>query len=164
MCILVELVVVVKVVGIVVVVVVFPTVLASFFDASPAGPDAFPSVLALSDFAFHSPCLSFVVVLYLGGVMPGFKEQSRVHLIHAQKKTTYKITKCIEINVTVTSEYLLHSGSLTKLKINIKGSKIHPWRQKVNWETPPRSNRTPRCVAPLEPHVLLLWGGVRQQG
>jgi hypothetical protein len=52
-----ELVVVVEVVG--VVVVVFPTVLASFLDASPAGPDAFPGVLALSDFAFRSPCLSF---------------------------------------------------------------------------------------------------------
>jgi hypothetical protein len=23
---------------------------------------------------------------------------------------------------------------------------------------PPRSNRTPRSVAPLEPHVLLMWG------
>jgi hypothetical protein len=56
-----------EVVG-VVVVVVFPTVLASFLDASPAGPDAFPSVLALSDFAFHSPCLSFVVV-------PAFRRQ-----------------------------------------------------------------------------------------
>jgi hypothetical protein len=49
-------------------------------------------------------------------------------------------------------------------RINMDRTKIHPWRQKVNWETPPRSNRTPRCVAPLEPHVLLLWGGVRQQG
>jgi hypothetical protein len=38
--------VVVEVVG---VVVIFPTVLASFLDASSAGPD----VLALSDFAFH---------------------------------------------------------------------------------------------------------------
>jgi hypothetical protein len=28
------------------------------------------------------------------------------------KKTTYIITECIEINVTITSEYLLHSGSL----------------------------------------------------
>jgi hypothetical protein len=55
----VELVVVVEVVG---VVVVFSTVLASFLDASPTGPDAFPGVLALSDFAFRSPCLSFVVV------------------------------------------------------------------------------------------------------
>jgi hypothetical protein len=36
---------------------------------------------------------------------------------------------------------------------------VHPWRHKVNWETPPRSNRTPRCVAPLEPSVLLLCGG-----
>jgi hypothetical protein len=47
-------------------------------------------------------------------VTPGFKEQSRVHLIHAPKKTTYIITECIEINVTIKSEYLLHSGSLTK--------------------------------------------------
>jgi hypothetical protein len=45
---------------------------------------------------------------------PDFKEQSRVHLIHAPKKTTYIITECIEINVTIKSEYLLHSGSLTK--------------------------------------------------
>jgi hypothetical protein len=29
----------------------------------------------------------------------------------------------------------------------------------VNWETPHRSNRTRRCVAPLEPPDLLLWGG-----
>jgi hypothetical protein len=32
---------------------------------------------------------------------PGFKGQSRVHLIHAPKKTTYIITKCIEINITI---------------------------------------------------------------
>jgi hypothetical protein len=44
----------------------------------------------------------------------GFKEQSRVHLIHVPMKTTYIITECIEINVTIKSEYLLHSGSLTK--------------------------------------------------
>jgi hypothetical protein len=49
-------------------------------------------------------------------VTPGFKEQSRVHLIHAPKKTTYIITECIEINVTIKSEYLLHIGSLTKIK------------------------------------------------
>jgi hypothetical protein len=36
-----------------VVVVVFPTVLASFLDVSLVGPDVFPSVLALSDFAFR---------------------------------------------------------------------------------------------------------------
>jgi hypothetical protein len=30
-----------------------------------------------------------------------FKGQSRVHLIHAPKKTTYIITECIEINVTI---------------------------------------------------------------
>jgi hypothetical protein len=66
----VELVVVVEVVG--VVVVVFPTVLASFLDASPAGPDVFPGVLALSDFAFRSPCFSFVVVLLSFVVAPAF--------------------------------------------------------------------------------------------
>jgi hypothetical protein len=49
---LVELVVVVEVVG-VVLVVVFPTMLASFLDVSPAGPDVFLGVLALSDFAFR---------------------------------------------------------------------------------------------------------------
>jgi hypothetical protein len=32
-------------------------------------------------------------------VTPGFKEQSRVHLIYAPKKTTHIITECIEINV-----------------------------------------------------------------
>jgi hypothetical protein len=36
------------------------------------------------------------------------------HLIHAPKKTTYIITECIEINVTIKLEYLLYSGSLTK--------------------------------------------------
>jgi hypothetical protein len=46
---------------------------------------------------------------------PGFKKQSQVHLIHAPKKTTYTITECIEINVTIKSEYLIHSGSLIKI-------------------------------------------------
>jgi hypothetical protein len=32
---------------------------------------------------------------------PGFKGQSRVHLIYAPKKTTYIITEYIEINVTI---------------------------------------------------------------
>jgi hypothetical protein len=32
---------------------------------------------------------------------PGFKGQSRVHLIHAPKNTTYIITECIEINVII---------------------------------------------------------------
>jgi hypothetical protein len=47
----VELVVVVEVLG--VVVVVFPTVLALFLDASQAGPNVFPRVLVLSDFAIR---------------------------------------------------------------------------------------------------------------
>jgi hypothetical protein len=46
-----------------------------------------------------------------------------VHLIYAPKKTTYIITGCIEINVTITSEYLLHSGSLTKIKDKYKTTK-----------------------------------------
>ena len=41
------------VVEVVVVVVVFPTVLVLLLVASPAGPDVFPSVLALSDFVFR---------------------------------------------------------------------------------------------------------------
>jgi hypothetical protein len=50
-----KLLVVVEVV--VVIVVVFPTVLASFLDASPTGPDAFPGILALSDLHFiHHVC------------------------------------------------------------------------------------------------------------
>jgi hypothetical protein len=81
-----------------------------------------------------------------------------VHLIYAPKKTTHIIIECIEINVTISLEYLLQSGSLTKYKINIKQSKVHPWRHKVDWETPSRSSQTPRCVAPLDPPVLLLWG------
>jgi hypothetical protein len=64
---------VVEVVG--VVVVVFPTVLVSFLNASPVGPDIFPGVLALSDFAFRSPCLSFVVVLLSFVVAPAFGRQ-----------------------------------------------------------------------------------------
>ena len=51
---------------VVVVVVVFPTVLASLLVTSSNGPDAFPRVLALSNFAFRSPCLSFVVVPAFG--------------------------------------------------------------------------------------------------
>jgi hypothetical protein len=35
------------------------------------------------------------------GVTPGFKGQSRVHLIYAPKKTTHIITECIEMNVTI---------------------------------------------------------------
>jgi hypothetical protein len=60
----VELVVVVEVVG--VVVVVFPTVLALFLDVFLDGPDVFPRVLVLSDFAFRSPCLSIVVLTAFG--------------------------------------------------------------------------------------------------
>jgi hypothetical protein len=37
---------------------------------------------------------------------PGFKEQSRVHLIHVPKKTTYIITECIEINVTIIKVFI----------------------------------------------------------
>jgi predicted transcriptional regulator len=40
-----------------------------------------------------------VKIWQLRTVTPGFKEQSRVHLIYAPKKTTHIITECIEINV-----------------------------------------------------------------
>jgi hypothetical protein len=56
--------VVVEVVG--VVVVVFSTVLALFLDVSLDGPDIFPHVLVLSDFAFRSPYLSIVVLPAFG--------------------------------------------------------------------------------------------------
>jgi hypothetical protein len=49
---------------VVVVVVVSPTALALFL----GGPDVFPRVLVLSDFAFRSPCLSIVV-------LPAFERQ-----------------------------------------------------------------------------------------
>jgi hypothetical protein len=51
----------VVVVEVVVVVVVFPTVLASSLDVSPAVPDASPGVLASSDFSFRSSCLPFAI-------------------------------------------------------------------------------------------------------
>jgi hypothetical protein len=38
---------------------------------------------------------------WYSSVILGFKEQSRVHLLHAPKKTTYIITECIEINVII---------------------------------------------------------------
>jgi hypothetical protein len=60
----VELVVVVEVVGIVVI--VFPTVIVLFLGVSLAGPDVFPRVLVLSDFAFRSACLSIVVLPAFG--------------------------------------------------------------------------------------------------
>ena len=46
---------------VVAVVAVVPTVLDSFLDAFPVVPDAFPGVLASSDFAFRASCWSFVV-------------------------------------------------------------------------------------------------------
>jgi hypothetical protein len=39
-------------------------------------------------------------------VTPRFKGQRRVHLIHAPKKTTYIITECIEINVTISRVFI----------------------------------------------------------
>jgi hypothetical protein len=60
----------------------------------------------------------------LTAVTPGFKEQSRVHLIHAPKKTTYIITECIEINVTKhQSIYYIAEDLLQSKRINIKRTK-----------------------------------------
>jgi hypothetical protein len=47
-----------------------------------------------------SSCVEYVIICNRC-VTPGFKGQSRVHLIHAPKKTTYIITECIEINVMI---------------------------------------------------------------
>jgi hypothetical protein len=51
---------------VVVVVVVSPTVIALFLDVSPNGPDVFPRVLVLSDFASRSPGLLIVVLPVFG--------------------------------------------------------------------------------------------------
>jgi hypothetical protein len=51
---------------VVVVVVVSPTVIALFLDVSPNGPDIFPRVLVLSDFASRSPGLLIVVLPVFG--------------------------------------------------------------------------------------------------
>jgi hypothetical protein len=57
-------------------------------------------------------------------VTPGFKEQSRVHLIHAPKKTTYIITECIEINVIKhQSIYYIAEDLIQNKRINIKRTK-----------------------------------------
>jgi hypothetical protein len=57
-------------------------------------------------------------------VTPSFKGQSRVHLIHAPKKTTYIITECIEINVTIhQSTYYIAEDLLQSKRINIKRTK-----------------------------------------
>jgi hypothetical protein len=54
----------------------------------------------------HKSCYPSSTGLYGPHVTPGFKGQSRVHLIHAPKKTTYIITECIEINVTIISVFI----------------------------------------------------------
>jgi hypothetical protein len=57
-------------------------------------------------------------------VTPGFKGQSRVHLIHAPKETTYIITECIEINVTKhQSIYYIAEVLLQNKRINVKRTK-----------------------------------------
>jgi hypothetical protein len=58
-------------------------------------------------------------------VTPGFKGQSRVHLIHAPKKTTYIITECIEINVTIhQSIYYIAEDLIQNKRININELRI----------------------------------------
>jgi hypothetical protein len=52
----------------------------------------------LGSYSILNLYLSTALLLSLT-VTPGFKEQSRVHLIYAPEKTTHIITECIEINV-----------------------------------------------------------------
>jgi hypothetical protein len=59
---------------------------------------------------------------------------------------------------------IYYIAEVLQIKRYIKRTKVHPWCHKVDWETPPRSSRTPHCAAPPGPLVLLLWGVVRQQG
>jgi hypothetical protein len=68
----------------------------------------------LRSLVFRNPTQVQLIRGILDIVTPGFKGQSRVHLIHVPRKTTYIIKECIEINVIITSEYLLHCRSLTK--------------------------------------------------
>ena len=57
-------------------------------------------------------------------VTPGFKGQSRLHLIHAPKKTTYIITECIEINVIkLQSIYYIAEDLLQNKVLNMKRTK-----------------------------------------
>jgi hypothetical protein len=57
-------------------------------------------------------------------VTPSFSGQSRVHLIHAPKKTTYIITECIEINVIKhQSTYYIAEDLIQNKRINIKRTK-----------------------------------------
>jgi hypothetical protein len=64
------------------------------------------------------------VALRIRHVTPDFKGQSRVHLIHAPKKTTYIITECIEINVTNhQSIYYIAEDLLQNKSVNIKRTK-----------------------------------------
>jgi hypothetical protein len=45
--------------------------------------------------------------------------------------------------------------------INIKQTNVHPWRHKVDWETPPRSTHMLHCRAtPHRPLVHLMCGGL----
>jgi hypothetical protein len=53
--------------------------------------------------------------------------------------------------------FITYRKSYYKIKDNINRTKDHPWRQS-QLETPPRSDQTPRFVAPPQPPVLLLWG------
>jgi hypothetical protein len=56
------------------------------------------------------------------------------------------------------SIYYIAEVLLQNKRINIKRTKDRPWRRSQLGKTPPRSDQTPRFVAPPEPPVLLLWG------
>jgi hypothetical protein len=44
--------------------------------------------------------------------------------------------------------------------ITIKKLNIISWRHQADWETPPRSTRTPHYRDPFGPPALHLWGGL----
>jgi hypothetical protein len=87
-----------------------------------------------------------------------------VHLIHAPKKTTYIITECIEINVTITSEYLLHSRSFTKIKDKYK-NKLRIILGAIKSTGRRLLDQIKLLVVwLLLNHLFFSYGGMRQQG
>jgi hypothetical protein len=63
-----------------------------------------------------------VLLMKSYGVTPRFKGQSRVHLIHAPKETTYIIIECIEINVTIKIRVLIIQRKSYKIKYKYRSN------------------------------------------
>jgi hypothetical protein len=64
-------------------------------------------LLVVSQVLVINPVITQTYSLHEEIVTPGFKKQSRVHLIYAPEKTTHIITECIEINVIIIINVLI---------------------------------------------------------